>query len=94
MVTNYYQAPHAMPKVSDAEHTTKLTRDELADVLGVSPAAISRSAHEKYFCKGYPVWEWAEWHPRGKTVMHYSVPQPVLKQKLSRDEYPKYDIFD
>lgn len=82
-----------MPKVSDPP-TSKLSRTELADIFDVQPATISKCAHEKFLCRGYAVWEWAEWHPRGNTVRFYRVPHPVLKQKIHRDEWPKYDIFD
>lgn len=61
--------------------TRRLDRKELAEILGVVPHTISGAVHGEYLCRGYPVYEWAEWHPRGNQVRHYQVPVQILEEE-------------
>jgi hypothetical protein len=81
-----------MPAVAQDEETAKVERRSLAQMLGVTPNAVSTAAHEKYFCKGYPVFEWAVWHPRGTKVRHYQVPKDVLRDLVPKDEHYIYGL--
>lgn len=74
--------------------TVRIKRRELADLLGVSGAAVSRAVHQKFYCGGFPIWEWAEWHPRGNQIEAYEVPKWAVKDLADQEEWPKYDIFD
>lgn len=80
-----------MPAVEE-KRTAKVRRRQLAELLGVAPAAISRAAHDKYFCKGYPVWEWAVWHPRGNIVRYYEVPKEILRDLVPPSEHHIYGL--
>ena len=81
-----------MPTVYDEVETAKVDRRQLADILGVRPPNISRAAHKKYLCQGFPVHEWAVWHPRGNQVLHYQVPKPILRDLLPPSEHIIYGL--
>lgn len=81
-----------MPSVAEEKDTAKVKRRDLAELLGVRPAVISRAAHEKYFCQGYPVFEWAVWHPRGNQVRHYEVPKEILRDLVPPSEHIIYGL--
>lgn len=82
-----------MPAIT--EKATKQVRlEDLADMLNRDSTSVSRAAHDKYFCAGYPVFKWAVWHPRGNQVRHYEVPVHDLKELLPPAEYSKYGIFE
>lgn len=82
-----------MPAVSE-KNTRKVKQKDLAAMLGRTPGALSQAVRRTHFCAGYPVFEWAKWHPGGKQIMHYEVPVQVLKEVAPRDEWTKYAIFD
>lgn len=63
--------------------TEKLSRGELAGMLGVAPHTISGAAHGRFLCRGHPVHKWAVWHPRGNQVLHYEVPQGIVYKETS-----------
>jgi hypothetical protein len=81
-----------MPAVAEEKETAKINRPELAELLGVQPPTLSRAAQEKYFCRGYRVWEWAVWHPRGNQVRHYEVPKEILRDLVPPSEHIKYGL--
>ena len=66
---------------------------DLVNILDRSSAAISQSVRRTHLCAGYPLFEWAKWHPGGKQVMHYEVPVRVMKEILPRGEYSRFGIF-
>jgi hypothetical protein len=80
-----------MPAVA-AEDTRKVTRDQLAELLNRRPETVSQAAHQKYFCNGHPVFEWAEWHPRGTSIRHYNVPVHVLRDLVPSSEYQRWGL--
>lgn len=82
-----------MPAVAD-QNTRKVKQKDLAAMLDRTPTALSQAVRRKYFCAGYPVFEWAVWHPGGKQIMHYEVPVQVLKEIAPKDEWISYGIFD
>ena len=77
-----------------SENYCLVEHGDLAEMLDRTSAAVSQAVRRTHFCAGYPVFEWAEWHPNGKQVMHYKVPVPDLKVLLPEDEYAHYGIFD
>lgn len=82
-----------MPAVTDKD-TREVSQQDLADMINRTPTAVSQATRRKYFCAGYPVFEWAEWHPAGKQIRHYNVPVQVLKEIVPDDELTKHAIFD
>jgi hypothetical protein len=80
-----------MPAVSDKE-TSKVSLRDLADLLDRDDSTVSRCARGKYFCAGYPVWEWAVWHPRGNVIRHYQVPKHILRDLVPQDEHVIYGL--
>lgn len=81
-----------MPAVAEEKETAKVNRRELAELLGVRPAAVSRAAHETFFCQGHPVFEWAVWHPRGNKIRYYEVPKPILRDLVPPSEHYIYGL--
>jgi hypothetical protein len=81
-----------MPAVAENEDTRKVTRMELAEMLNRSGDAISRAAHKKFFCNGWPIFEWAEWHPRGNQIRFYRVPVHVLRDLVPPSEYDRWGL--
>jgi hypothetical protein len=81
-----------MPTVSE-EHTRKVKQKDLAKMLDRSPGAVSQAVRRTHYCAGYPVFDWAKWHPNGKQIEHFEVPLQVLKELVPEEEYLKYGIF-
>jgi hypothetical protein len=81
-----------MPDIASKEYRV-VDQKDLADMLDRSSAAISQSVRRTHFCAGYPLFEWAKWHPGGKQVMHYEVPVAVLKELLPEEEHTRFGIF-
>jgi hypothetical protein len=83
-----------MPVTVSDEDYRKVKQKDLAGMIDRTPGALSQAVRRTHFCAGYPVFEWAKWHPGGKQVMHYEVPVQVLKELLPKEEYARYGIFD
>lgn len=83
-----------MPAVSQEEDTRAVSRGDLADMLNRNPSTLSQAARDTYFCNDYPVFEWAVWHPRGNEIRHYDVPVRFLKERLPKEEWTRYGIFE
>lgn len=81
-----------MPLTDEEVETAKVKRMDLARLLGVSGAIISRAAHEKYYVQGRPVFDWAVWHPRGNQVRHYRVPKDILRDLVPPSEHIIYGL--
>lgn len=81
-----------MPAVAEKRETAKVDRVTLAELLNVAPGTISRCAHRDYFCRDFPIFEWAVWHPRGNQVRHYEVPKEILRDLLPPSEYQNYGL--
>jgi hypothetical protein len=81
-----------MPATQDDVETAKVTRNALADILGVAGPTVSNAAHNKYFVRDFPVWEWAVWHPRGSTIRFYRVPKPILRDLVPPEEHILYGL--
>jgi len=60
------------------ENSRHLTGKWLAELLGVSPAAVSKAASKEHRCQGYPVYKWKDDDGR------YWVPMSVYKD-LTKD---------
>ncbi|WP_148278300.1 helix-turn-helix domain-containing protein [Salinibacter ruber] len=69
--------------MSTAIATEKLDREELADMLGVTPNTVSGAAHGQFLCRGHAVHEWAVWHPRGNQVRYYEVPKEIIRKETT-----------
>lgn len=82
-LANYTQSDAAM---SETTATQELDRNQLAEVLGVEPHTVSAAAHGQFFCRGYPLHEWAVWHPRGNEVQYYEVPICVIQTESSEEK--------
>ena len=76
------------------ENSRPVKQKDLADMLDRTPGALSQAVRRTHLCADYPVFEWAEWHPGGKQILHYKVPIQVLKEILPEEEYARYGIFD
>lgn len=57
----------------------RLTQRELADLLGVTPSAVSQATKEGRPCSGHPVSEWAT--RRNGQVIWYEVPDQVVEDE-------------
>lgn len=83
-----------MPIVAEEENTRRVKGKDLADMLNRTPGTLSSAATNKYFCNDYPVFEWAEMHPAGNQVRHYNVPVRFLKERLPKEEWERFGIFE
>jgi hypothetical protein len=83
-----------MPVTAEKARTTNLDLGEVAELLGVTKSAVSGAAHNDGLVKGYHVAEWANWHPRGKTIRSYDVPHEAIRRFVPPDEYGRYGIYD
>lgn len=79
--------------VSDQKHR-EVSQQELAAMIDRAPGTLSRAVRRRYYCAGYPVFEWAKWHPAGNQIECYRVPIQVLRELLPEEEYARYGIFD
>lgn len=52
--------------------TTQLSGKELASLIGVSPAALSKAVKNKHFCTKLPVFDWAVLTESGR-IAHFEV---------------------
>ena len=82
-----------MPAVKE-EPTRPVSGEDLADMLNRDPTTVSRAGRKKYFCNDFPVFKWAEMHPRGNQIRHFNVPVRVLKERLPKEEWTRYGIFE
>lgn len=80
------------PEMHANSPTKQLDREELAEILDVAPHTVSGAAHGRFLCRGHPVHEWAEWHPRGNQVLHYEVPLKVIRNESSRTDQDHQSI--
>ena len=60
----------------------RLQGQQLASVLGIRATSLSSAARKRHFSRGYPVAEWAVWHPGGAQIMGYDVPFSVARELL------------
>lgn len=67
--------------------TVHLSREELAEVLGVEPNTLSSAAHDRYRCQGYSVSNWAVFHQRGNQILRYEVPLRVIKKEAPDSQH-------
>lgn len=72
------------------DETVRLSQQQLAKVLGVSSAYISRATHKRWKVHGHRVWEWAEWTESRRPdvdqrVRGYTVPRSALRKIRQRD---------
>lgn len=81
-----------MPATVADEQTRRVSLRDLAEMLNRTPAAVSQAAHRKHFCKGYPVFKWAEWHPAGNQIRFYMVPTYVLRDLVPPEEYDRWGL--
>lgn len=72
--------------MSESTDTRKLNRNQLAEALGVEPHTVSGATHGRFLCQGYPLHEWAVWHPRGNEVRYYEVPTHALQTEPSEEQ--------
>lgn len=79
-------------ETTEEEVTRKVDVSTLADLLDVSKSAVSRAGHMKFFCQGFPVFEWAEWHPRGNKIRFYRVPRSVMLDLVPPEEYDRWGL--
>jgi hypothetical protein len=79
--------------VSDHDYR-EVSQKELAAMIDRAAGSLSQAVRRKYYCAGYPVFDWAKWHPGGKQIECYQVPVQVLKEILPEEEYTRYGIFD
>ena len=83
-----------MPAIVPENDYRELSQKELADLIDRAPATLSQAVRRTHYCAGYPVFDWAKWHPAGNQVECYQVPIRVLKEKLPKEEYTEFGIFD
>lgn len=83
-----------MPATVSDENYREVRQKDLADMIDRAPGTLSQAVRRKHYCAGYPVFNWAKWHPGGKQIECYQVPVQVLKELLPKEEYTSYGIFD
>lgn len=82
-----------MPATVSESDFRKVPQKDLAKMIDRTPGALSQAVRRTHYCAGYPVFEWAKWHPGGKQIEHYEVPVQVLKEVLPDKEYSRFGIF-
>ena len=70
---------------------TTLSGAELAELLHVTPSALSRAANHEYFCAEEPVFDWAVRSASGR-IIGYDVPDIDLEMLFENDLQSGYAV--
>ena len=83
-----------MPTTVSDDDYREVSQKQLAAMVDRAPGTLSQAVRRTHYCAGYPVFDWAKWHPGGNQIECYQVPVRVLRELLPEEEYARYGIFD